>query len=80
MTAQSSLLLNHHGYCPNEECRSECGMRYATMAVLKQDIRSLSGNTALVDLGPQASREVLAACGLSPTLFDAKAAAAAREA
>ena len=34
----------------------------------------------LVDLSAQATREVLAACGLSPGLFDARAAAAAREA
>ena len=35
---------------------------------------------ALVDLASQATREVLAACGVSPALFDATAAAAAREA
>ena len=34
----------------------------------------------LVDLVSQATREVLAACGISPALFDPKAAAAAREA
>ena len=35
---------------------------------------------SLVELASQASREVLAACGISPALFDSRAAAAAREA
>ena len=35
---------------------------------------------SLVELASQASREVLSACGVSPALFDATAAAAAREA
>ena len=36
--------------------------------------------SSLVDVASQATREVLAACGVSPALFDASAAAAAREA
>ena len=35
---------------------------------------------SLVNLNAQASQEILMACGLSPALFDAKAAAASREA
>ena len=35
---------------------------------------------AMIELQREATREVLAACGLSPALFDAKAAAASREA
>lgn len=36
--------------------------------------------SSLVELASQASREIMAACGVSPALFDATAAAASREA
>ena len=39
-----------------------------------------SAGAPLVDLASQATREIMAACGVSPALFDATAAAAAREA
>ena len=83
----------------------------ATVTQLKTDLRSLNGQTALVEsvstlqpdramaggdwnpkrlgadppsglveLADRATREVLSACGVSPALFDSRAAAAAREA